>query len=175
MKGMEYRDVYTRDGQPLHLTLEKHAPLQKGWYFRHVIVIMKTEDDRYIMQQRSLKARHSAGKWDVTGGGVLSGETDAEAAAREAKEELGIDLDPADMVPWYHEIWDWENGCGLRVSVLAVRTSVQTLPFDFDRTEVEDVDLVGFDSFYAHVTHNKTDGFKQALISLEDAFNRGEL
>ncbi len=42
-----------------------------------------------MVQQRALKARYYAGKWDMTGGGVRAGETPVEAAVRELSEELG--------------------------------------------------------------------------------------
>ena len=89
---MEYREVYTRGGEPTGEIVEKHAPRRPGDYFRHVLLVMKTEDSpppgqgegQYIVQQRSLNARFYAGKWDVTGGGVQAGETPEDAVIREA-------------------------------------------------------------------------------------------
>jgi len=37
---------------------------------------------------------HGAGTWSVPGGHLDDGETPAQAAAREVKEEVGLDLDP---------------------------------------------------------------------------------
>ena len=46
-----------------------------------------TREGKYVVQQRSLRARYYAGKWDMTGGGVRSDETPKEAAVRELSEE----------------------------------------------------------------------------------------
>ncbi len=91
---MEMRDVFDKDGRFTGKTVPKHAQLEKGEYFLHAIVILRMEDGGYLLQQRSLKARWYAGAWDVTGGGVSAGETSAQAAAREAYEELGLDPFP---------------------------------------------------------------------------------
>ena len=45
------------------------------------------------------KVRFGAGKYNGMGGGVEEGETPAEAAVREAKEEVGVDVRPEDALP----------------------------------------------------------------------------
>ena len=103
---MEYRSVFHRDGTATGEIVEKHAPKRPGDYFRHVVLVLKTKDSPppgqgeglYIVQQRSLKARYFAGKWDVTGGGVQVGETPVQAAIREAKEELHLCISPDELI-----------------------------------------------------------------------------
>lgn len=47
-----------------------------------------------LIQKRQADGRSWSNKWDVSvGGSVQAGETPAEAMTREAKEELGLDLD----------------------------------------------------------------------------------
>ena len=121
----------------------------------------------YIMQQRSLKARYSAGKWDVTGGGVIAGENPAEAAAREAKEEVGIIVD-SDNLELYHQYYmDWENNNGLIVYVYACRCNIPKGGLVWNEREVNDVKIVPFREFYAHVMHNKDEDFGEALKRIE--------
>ena len=45
-----------------------------------------TRDGQYIVQQRSLKAKYYAGKWDMIGGSVMAGETPEAAAIREVND-----------------------------------------------------------------------------------------
>ena len=93
---MEMREIFLRDGTPTGRVVPKHTPLTDGEYLLHAVVILVTDEGKYVMQQRSLKARWHAGRWDVTGGGVSAGETSAQAAVREAYEELGIAVKPED-------------------------------------------------------------------------------
>ena len=139
---MEMREVFLRDGTPTGRIVEKHAQGEGGEYFRHAIVIMRVPDGRYILQQRSLKARWYPGKWDVTGGGVAAGETPAQAAAREAYEELGVRVDPAALKHVLRYITDWEDGSGgLIVDMFFAEVEIPEGGFDIDRYEVNDVKL----------------------------------
>jgi 8-oxo-dGTP diphosphatase len=56
------------------------------------------ESGRVLMQRRPLD-KHHGGLWEFPGGKVEPGETPVVALVREIDEELGIDLDPADIRP----------------------------------------------------------------------------
>lgn len=172
---MELVDVFLKDGTPTGRVVEKHAPKLPGDYYRHTILIMKCEDSplpgqgegRYIMQQRSLKARYSPGKWDVTGGGVTAGETPEEAAVREAKEEVGIDADVKELKLYHQYRMDWENDNGLIVYVYACRVKIPESGLTWNEREVNDVKITSFQEFYDHVLHNKDEAFAEALRRIE--------
>lgn len=172
---MEYIDVFLRDGTPTGRVVEKHAPKQPGDYYRHAIVIMKCADSPapgqgeglYIMQQRSLKARYSPGKWDVTGGAVIAGETPAEAAVREAMEEVGVSADPKDLKLYHQYHMDWDNDNGLIVFVYACRVEIPEGGLVWNEREVNDVKIASFQEFYSHVLHNKDEAFAEALRRIE--------
>ena len=140
----EFRAVYRRDGTATGEIVEKHAPKRPGDYFRHVVLVMKTQSSPppgqgegcYIVQQRSLKARYFAGKWDVTGGGVQAHETSAQAAVREAKEELRLDISPDDLSLVYEYTVHWQDGTGLFISMYACRVPLPEKGFDWDAREV---------------------------------------
>lgn len=161
---MEMRDVYLRDGTFTGLSIPKHTPMKPGQYLLHSIIIMKMADGQYIMQQRSLKAKYSPGEWDVTGGGVLSGETSAEAAVREAKEELGVEVKQESLVHMLREITMWGEEYGMICDTYAARVELPEAGFRISEYEVNDVKCVPFEEFLETVTYNKTEGFKDMLI-----------
>ncbi len=164
---MEMRDVFLRDGTFTGRRIEKHTPMRKGEYLLHAIILMKTEDDLYIMQQRSLKAKYSPGEWDVTGGGVLSGESSREAAAREAMEELGVTVQPERLIHMLREITEWGEDYGMICDTWAARVTLPAGGFRISEYEVNDVKCVPFEEFLETVTYNKTQAFREMLRRAE--------
>ena len=55
-------------------------------------------EGKFLVQQRSLKKRNNPGKWSSTNGLVGLKETPIDTVIRETKEELGIDIDPNQIV-----------------------------------------------------------------------------
>ena len=164
---MEMRDVFLRDGTFTGKSIEKHAKMEKGQYLLHAIIIMKTMDGKYIMQQRSPKARHSPGMWDVTGGGVTSGETSAQAAVREAFEELGVTAREENLVHMLREITEWGEDYGMICDTYAARVELPEGGFDIAEREVHDVRVVDFKEFIDTVIYNKTEDFRRMLERVE--------
>lgn len=165
-KNMEMRDVFRRDGTFTGMAIEKHTPMQKGWYLSHAIIIMKT-DGGYIMQQRAPWLKHSPGMWDVTGGGVSAGEKSSEAAVREAFEELGVTVDPAALRLMLTEITEWGEDYGMICDVYAARVEVPAEGFKIAEREVSGVKIVPFGEFIDTVTYNKSEAFRSMLKRVE--------
>ena len=157
---MEYIDIFNRDGKSTGIIRPKYDSKRPGEYYRHAITIMKTSDSpapgkgegQYIVQQRSLKAKYYAGKWDMTGGGVMAGETPEQAACREVKEEHVIDRD---------------DGSGLLVSVFMCRVRVPDGGFNFDPYEVNDVKIMPFHEFLEHVSDHNDEKFCNGLKEID--------
>ena len=63
-----------------------------------VAVALVDGQKRVLLQQRAAN-RAMAGLWEFPGGKVEEGETPEAALVREIEEELGLTLDPADLVP----------------------------------------------------------------------------
>lgn len=65
----------------------------------HVIVVGAAivHERRLLAQQRAWPSRH-AGRWELPGGRVEPGESDAAALARECAEELAVDVTVGDRV-----------------------------------------------------------------------------
>ena len=174
---MESIDIFSRDGALIRGPVPKHAPKRPGEYSRHVLIILKTEDSPapgageglYVVQQRSLQAKHYPGKWDMTGGGVRSGEPPEAAALRELEEELSVTVPREALKPGFSYILDREDGTGLLLTVFMCRVPVPDGGFRFDPSEVNDVRIMPFREFLEHVRDHNDEAFCRGLEGIEDA------
>ena len=92
---------------------------------RQIIValaLIRDEQARILLQKRrDQKIAEAHGKWEFPGGHVEPGETLEEAAVREAKEEIGCDIEVTEMLPVVpSRIWRRNDG-----------TAVQAFPHCF--------------------------------------------
>lgn len=96
----EFFDVIDANRQPTGERKERGSLFEEGKFRQVVHVCLIDEGGRMLLQRRANDKATWPGKWDVSvGGSVIAGETSAQGAAREAREELGIDLDPAALRP----------------------------------------------------------------------------
>jgi 8-oxo-dGTP diphosphatase len=65
----------------------RHAPV-----FIYVLALLFTSDRRRVVLMRKTRPAWQAGRVNALGGKVLPGETPAEAARREVREEAGVDV-----------------------------------------------------------------------------------
>lgn len=76
---------------------EAHS--KTGVYYRTIYVLVKDEQNRVLLQQRSETKDLYPGCWDLSvGGHVNFGDTYPATAAREVEEELGLEVTEKDLV-----------------------------------------------------------------------------
>ncbi len=88
---MEFWDAYNEFYQPVPgKTLIRGEPIPEGCCHLVCDVLIRHRDGTYLLMQRD-PAKHLGGLWEASAGGsVLKGETAAQGAMREAREETGI-------------------------------------------------------------------------------------
>ncbi|MBM7130103.1 Nudix family hydrolase [Dyella mobilis] len=95
----------------------------------HVMAgVLRNAQGEVLLAQRP-EGKHLAGSWEFPGGKLEPGEHPSQALARELREELGIQVDPADgapliRVPWRYgerglllDAWQFTRWQGLPVSL----------------------------------------------------------
>ncbi|HZJ99876.1 MAG TPA: NUDIX domain-containing protein [Tissierellaceae bacterium] len=83
---MEIWDLFDEDGNKTGDTIEKTNLLPNGLYHLGVDVWIKNDDDKYLIQKRSMMKRRMPGIWMATGGSVVSGENGINAVIHESFE-----------------------------------------------------------------------------------------
>lgn len=95
----EYIDIVTSEGLPTGKTALKSEAHKNGWYHNTVHLWLFTNKGDVLLQQRSHKKPIHPLLWDVSvAGHIDSGESFVEAAVRECEEEIGLMVNPEDLI-----------------------------------------------------------------------------
>jgi len=95
---LELWDVYDVEGNLLEGTLIRDERIPRGQYHLVVEVLTLTPDGRMLITQRA-PGKTFPLQWEVTGGSALKGEDAKTGAVRELREETGIQVTPAELLP----------------------------------------------------------------------------
>lgn len=86
-------DIYDEKKQLTGRTMRRNDwNMQPGDYHLTVLGVIRHTDGRYLITKRVMTKSWAAGWWEVSGGGVLAGETSQQAVLREVREETGLDV-----------------------------------------------------------------------------------
>lgn len=160
---MEYRDIYTAELTRTGRSEPNGYKLQAGEYLYHVHMLMRDTNGQWLLQRRALNASHFPGQWDVTGGGVSAGEEGLNAAVREVREELGLEIDPATVVHAGRETQLWGENRGNITDIFAAELTIDVEALTLDPREVAGARLVPLGEFIETVLYNKTDYYRRTI------------
>lgn len=144
-------DVLTDEGKPTGRIVEKADAHATGAWHRAAHLWIVTPDRRVLLQRRAPAKENWPGRWDVSvAGHVSAGESAAEAAVREAREELGLVVRPDDLahVATFHEQCVLNGGTYIDNEVHEVfiaRIDVDPRALHLDPEEVADIALITLD------------------------------
>lgn len=94
---MELWDIYDENKQPTGRTMKKNDwHMKPGEFHLTVLGVIRRPDGKFLITQRVMTKAWAPGAWEVSGGGVMAGETSAQAIRREIWEETGLDVTGAD-------------------------------------------------------------------------------
>ena len=85
----EYWDIYDENRVFQNRTIRRGDAFADGEYYVCCEVWFKNSKGEMLITQRH-PSKKAGGLWEFVGGGVLAGETTAQASVREVKEEIGI-------------------------------------------------------------------------------------
>lgn len=89
---MEYWDLYDENRRKLNKPAVRGSTLSDNEFHLVVNVWIKNNNGEFLISRRSKNKPHPL-MWECTGGSALLSEESIDAAIREAKEELNVDLD----------------------------------------------------------------------------------
>ncbi|MGN0594619.1 MAG: NUDIX domain-containing protein [Hominimerdicola sp.] len=105
----ELWDLYDKNLIPLNKTHVRGEPLEKGEY-HFVAAILSINNDGKILVTKRHPDKPFGGKWEITGGSVLAGETPLVGARRELFEETGLNAETSQLI-YMGQILREKSGC----------------------------------------------------------------
>ena len=91
---MEIRDLYDKNRNLTGETILKGEAIPDERYIVVVLVFIQNSEGKFLIQKRSERKN---GKFATTGGHPKSGESSIEGIITEVKEEIGLDINPANL------------------------------------------------------------------------------
>lgn len=109
---VELWDVYDKDRNMTGRLHERGKPMATGEYHIIVHVWKYNAQGEWLIDKRAVRYGNDDidGKWETTGGCAVAGDDSLTAALREAKEELGIELNPQNGTLHSSMAHQWDNG-----------------------------------------------------------------
>lgn len=146
-KDMEEKlDVYTRDGKYIGVKTRKECHAENpGFYHKPAWTWVYNSKGEILVQRRAMMKKKYPGYLDMPcAGHVDAGESSIMGAIREAKEEIGIDLNEDDIQFMFEYIEDdaWEIG-----QVFFVRVDKDIEEMTLQKEEVDEIKWLSFDEF----------------------------
>lgn len=120
----EFWDIYDKNRKPTGRTVERGKPMRQDEYHIVVNVWIKNSKGQWLISKRTAN-KHFPLLWEPTGCSAVAGESSFDAALRETREELGIELDPKKgnlfttalrqykKFPDFLDVWVFEHECGI--------------------------------------------------------------
>lgn len=137
--------MYDPNGAFTGKVVDKDTRLGPDEYFLHAHMALCSADSRFLLQTRSRKKKYFPGVWDITGGGVQAGETARQAAARETKEELGLNVPDAQMrLGWKFSTHEPYRS---HVEVWGAKFDIDLNSLTLDKEEVDEVRFAPMDEY----------------------------
>lgn len=135
---MEYLSVFDSNRRNLNKTIPRNHKLDEGEYY----LICETcilSNNNLLVALRSPTKKTDPNKWDIIGGHVQFGETSREAARREIKEELGLEIDPNELV-----YMKTERNKKLFSDLFLLNTKINLNKIQYQKDEISDLRMVGY-------------------------------
>ena len=91
-------DLYDQQGRKTGKTIQAGETVPYGYCLYCVGIWVIDSEKKILLTKRSSQKRYAPGKWENTGGHMISGETSRHAIVRELKEETGIQIEEDELI-----------------------------------------------------------------------------
>lgn len=151
----EKLDVYNIDKKRTGKVIERKQgiTLNNGEYIISVQCWIVNSEGKILLTQRSLN-KNNGGKWEPTGGLVISGETSKQGIKRELKEEIGLEIED-NKIRLIKEIVEENENLNFFRDIYLIKQDINLDELSFN-DEVIDAKYVTIEEFSKMIENNES-------------------
>lgn len=156
---MEYFDVLDIHRNKINKILPRGSKLEPNEYNAGVEIWIINSNKQLLLTQRSPLKSHPF-EWECPGGCVIAGETSREAAVREIKEELGLDINSEKLTFITTSLYKYQF-----VDIYFLNLNIDISQLTLQKEEVIDASWTSIENFL------KINSEKQIVSSVFERYN----
>jgi len=120
---IEFWDVLDENGNAAGRVHQRGKPMREGEYHLEVCVWIENDSGEYLISQRAPNKTFPH-MWECTGGNAVAGDDSLATALKEAKEALGVVLEPQNGRMVQHHLPCGNAGCHGLIDVWLFRQNI---------------------------------------------------
>lgn len=149
----EFLEVVDENGNPTGGVFERDTIHEKNLFHKHAGIFIFNNKGQTLLQKRSANKKNSPNKWHICAGHVGAYEDNITALLRELQEEMGIEVKPDEITPFFTMVKRKELGSHITYYYYMFLDKAES-EFKIQEEEVSEVKWVPFDKFKNMVINN---------------------
>ena len=162
---MELIEIVDENGNFTGQVMDKEEAHDKNLLHNEVGIFIINDDGKVLLQKRSANKRFSPNKWGLCAGHVEANESLENAALREIKEEVGLDITSKELIPYGEREITISDSNSHITYFYYIRCNKKENEFAIQTEELSEVKWFNIDEIITMIKEGKT-SFKENRIKL---------
>ncbi len=162
---MELIEIVDENGNFTGQIMDKEEAHDKNLLHNEVGIFIINDDGKVLLQKRSANKRFSPNKWGLCAGHVEANESLENAALREIKEEVGLDITSKKLIPYGEREITISDSNSHITYFYYIRCNKKENEFAIQTEELSEVKWFNIDEIITMIKEGKT-SFKENRIKL---------
>ena len=162
---MELIEIVDENGNFTGQIMDKEEAHDKNLLHNEVGIFIINDEGKVLLQKRSANKRFSPNKWGLCAGHVEANESLENAALREIKEEVGLDITSKELIPYGEREITISDSNSHITYFYYIRCNKKENEFAIQTEELSEVKWFNIDEIITMIKEGKT-SFKENRIKL---------
>lgn len=142
---MELIEIVDKNGEFTGQILDKDEAHDKNLLHNEVATFVLNDNGQILLQKRSANKRFDPNKWGLCAGHVDAGENLEDAALREIKEEIGLDVPKGELYPFGEKEFVIKDSNSHVANFYYIKTNLDANDFVIQEEELSEVKWFNID------------------------------